>query len=821
MIFGGSNVTRLSTMLLALLLSAYLVVGVSAGGGARAATASQATGQAVPPLTPAEAQQLLSVLNDPAKRAALTTTLDNLAKAVATKPPAKAPVEFAPNSLGAELMTGVGNIGSGLAAQGQDFGKALRAFRYVGPWLGSILADPARRAQISIALVRLAVVLGAAFMVAILLNRKVRSPISMLARTAGGRPPPAIPAEQEQNGEEEAVSAASSEPSPEDEQHARTRHKRNFAQMLYVLKRVPFAVGHFALELVPVMGFVFVAFLFEFSGFITPGEVLVVVQSAIRAFVIGGALVALTYTAFAPGRPALRLVLIGDEAAERAAFWLRLMAVIGAWGFATLNVAAALGLPDYAVSAATKLLMFVEHTLLAVLILRSRSDVARHLQPPRWIRGVSGQLLRRAADNWWIIALFFNYATWFIWAAQLKNGFVQIWTLTIETAIVLGVARLARVSLLGGLDRMFRVDPDTADRSPWYARRAERYYPMVRRFVDAIVLAVAIIVLLQIWGLNAFEWFRAGALGGRAVSALIGVLAALLAGVVVWEAANMALDRHIERLSRQQGEGAARVARMRTLLPILRIVLLIFIATVLVLTILSAIGVNIAPLLGGAGIVGIAIGFGSQKLVQDFITGIFLLMENTMQVGDWVTLAGLSGTVEQLSIRTIRLRASDGSLHAIPFSSVSTVTNNNRGLGNATVTVEIAPEEDTDRAAAALKEIATEMRADPAFGGGMLSELQYWGVDKVTTQAVTLVGQIVCTDLARYGVQREFNRRMKKRFEQLGIRLAEPSQIVRLVPVPEPAPRKHVTRHRRAAREKPLAGEDTESPPSPPLRQNS
>jgi small-conductance mechanosensitive channel len=820
MIFGGSNVTRLSRILLVFLLSAYLVVGVSAGG-ARAAAALQAAGQAAPSLTPAEAQQLLSVLNDPAKRAALTTTLANLAKAVATKPPAKAPVGLAPNGLGAALLTGVGNIGPGLAAQGQDFGKALRAFRYVGPWLGSILADPTRRVQISSALVRLAAVLGAAFMVALVLNRQVRSPISMLARTAGGRPPPAIPAEQEQNGGEETVSAAPLEPPPEDEQHARTRHKRNFARMLYVLKRVPFAVGHFALELVPIMGFAFVAFLFELGGFITPGEGLVVVQSVIKAFVIGGVLVALTYTVFAPGRPALRLVLIGDEAAERAAFWLRLMVVIGAWGFATLNVAAALGLPEYAVLAATKLLMFVEHTLLAVLILRSRSDVARRLQPPRWIRGASGQLLRRAANNWWIVAIFFDYATWFIWAAQLKNGYVRLWTLTIEAAIVVGVARLARVSLLGGLDRMFRVDADTAARYPWYARRAERYYPMVRRFVDAIVLAVAIIVLLQVWGLHAFEWFRAGALGGRAVSALIGVLASLLAGVVVWEAANMAIDRHVERLSRQQGEGAARVARVRTLLPILRIVLFVFIATVLVLTILSAIGVNIAPLLGGAGIVGIAIGFGSQKLVQDFITGIFLLMENTMQVGDWVTLAGLSGTVEQLSIRTIRLRASDGSLHVIPFSSVSTVTNNNRGLGNATVTVEIAPEEDTDRVAAALKEIATEMRADPAFGSGMLSELQYWGVDKVTTQAVTLVGQIVCTDLARYGVQREFNRRMKKRFEQLRIRLAEPSQIVRLVPVPEPAPRQHVTRHRRAAREKSPNSEGTESPPSSPLRQNS
>jgi small-conductance mechanosensitive channel len=643
-------------------------------------------------------------------------------------------------------------------------------------------------------LVRLAAVLGVAFAVAILLNRQIRRPISALARAVGGRPPPAPSAEPEHNGTEEEAAevapAALPAAIPEDERRTRRRHHRNFARMLYALKRIPCAIVHFAFELVPIMGFALVAFLFELGGFIRLGEGLVVVQSAIKAFVIGGVLVALTYTVFAPRRPTLRLVLIRDETAERVALWLRLMAVIGAWGFATLNVAAALGLPDYAVLAAAKLLMLIEHTLLAVLILRSRTDVARRLRPRRRVNSALGQFLRKLANNWWVMAIFFDYASWLIWAAQLKNGYVQLGIFTLETALAVGIARLAAVTLLGGLDHLFRVDPDMAERYPWYARRAERYYPIVRRVVDVSVLAVTAIVLLQVWGLRAFEWFRAGALGGRVIAALIGVLVALLAGIVVWEAANAALDRYIDRLSREQGGSAARVARARTLLPILRIVLFIFIATVLVLTILSELGVNIAPLLGGAGIVGIAIGFGSQKLVQDFITGIFLLLDNAMQVGDWVTLAGVSGSVEQLSIRTIRLRAGDGSVHIIPFSAVSTVTNTNRGLGNAAITVEIAPEEDPDRIAAALQAIATEMRADPACGSGMLSELQYWGVDKVTTQAVTLVGQIVCTDSARYGVQREFNRRMKKRFDELGIRLAEPSQIVRLVPVPEAALRR-------------------------------
>jgi small-conductance mechanosensitive channel len=260
---------------------------------------------------------------------------------------------------------------------------------------------------------------------------------------------------------------------------------------------------------------------------------------------------------------------------------------------------------------------------------------------------------------------------------------------------------------------------------------------------------------------------------------------AVIAGIITWEAANIALESRVDRLRHDPAGGAARVARLQTLMPILRIVLFIFIAVVLVMTVLSEIGVDIAPLLGGAGIVGVAIGFGSQKLVQDFITGIFLLLENAMQVGDTVTCAGLSGSVEHLSIRTLHLRAGDGSLQIIPFSSVTTLTNSNRGLGNAPVAVDIAPEEDPDRVADILKGIVSEMREDPEFRAGMLSDLQYWGVDKVTTQAVTLVGQIVCTDAARWGVQREFNRRMRKVFAERGIRLAQPVQTVQLMQTAE------------------------------------
>ena len=126
-----------------------------------------------------------------------------------------------------------------------------------------------------------------------------------------------------------------------------------------------------------------------------------------------------------------------------------------------------------------------------------------------------------------------------------------------------------------------------------------------------------------------------------------------------------------------------------------------------------------------------AIGFGSQKLVQDFITGIFLLLENAMQVGDWVTVAGLAGTVEALSIRTMRLRALDGSVHIIPFSAVSTVTNVHRGVGNAAVSVSVPMETDLDQVFTMLRDIAASKREDPGFADLIRADLNLYGVDRV------------------------------------------------------------------------------------------
>ncbi len=208
----------------------------------------------------------------------------------------------------------------------------------------------------------------------------------------------------------------------------------------------------------------------------------------------------------------------------------------------------------------------------------------------------------------------------------------------------------------------------------------------------------------------------------------------------------------------------------------LRTALMITIVVISGFIVLTEIGVNVAPLIAGAGVVGIAIGFGSQTLVRDIITGIFLLFEDALAVGDVVQVGGLSGVVEQLSIRSIKLRAQDGSLHIIPFSAVTTVTNMTRDFAFAVLDVSVAYGEDTDRVSEVLRDIATEMREDVKWRPAIRDDLDILGVERLADSGVIMRVRLKTEPSQRWAVAREMNRRIKKRFDELGIEIPYPHQ---------------------------------------------
>jgi moderate conductance mechanosensitive channel len=422
-----------------------------------------------------------------------------------------------------------------------------------------------------------------------------------------------------------------------------------------------------------------------------------------------------------------------------------------------------------------KVVALAAHLLIVLLILQCRVPIAARIRERSAASDSLAMFGNALADSWAGISIFVVMALWFVWALDVRNGYHTLVHLGgISIALLVG-ARLISIVVFGALARLFEV-PDSDTHSSLVHEHAYRYYPLLRRAVSWIIGVATVLALLQVWGVNVSLLFEQGTIGHRLASALVTIAVAAVVALFVWETVNVMVEWRLHQWT--TAGDMVRAARLRTLLPMLRSALFVAIALVVVLTGLSELGVNIGPLLAGASIFGVALGFGSQKLVQDFITGIFLLMENAMQVGDWVTLAGVSGTVEYLSIRTVRLRGGDGSLYTVPFSSVSTVNNTNRGLGNAAVKVSIAYGEDVEQAVATLKEIGAALREDPRFKDGILSDFAFWGVDSVDGASITLTGQIQCRDSTRWGVQREFNRRVAQLFQERGIAIANPQRTM-------------------------------------------
>jgi small-conductance mechanosensitive channel len=544
---------------------------------------------------------------------------------------------------------------------------------------------------------------------------------------------------------------------------------RSAANHLRLLKRLPYILAHFVLTLLPLIAFFLIGTGLASLWIDDSGAAQDVLETAVNAFLVVGTVRAFVRLCLAPRTPPLRLLHMPDSVALRLESWICWIVALVVLGNAIADVCSEIGMSNALHDAISRLTVLVGHVLLGAMVLRYRRPVAGAIRAWSGRRPSLVLLGHWVADIWAFAALFLIGALWFVWALNVKNGLTQVFDLFGQAIAVLAAARVIAIVVLGGLARLFHTD-ESQPLSP-ARRRSLRYYPLLRRIVSTLISMAALVMILQLLGMHAWQWVLAGPVGKNLLSAALTVGVAFVAALLIWEGINATVERRLERWNGD--EDRLRAARLRTLLPMLRSILFIVIALIVGLTALNQIGINTAPLLAGASIIGVALGFGSQKLVQDFITGIFLLMENAMQVGDWVTVAGVSGTVEYLSIRTVRLRGGDGSLYTVPFSSVSTVNNTNRGLGNAAVKVSVAYDEDIEQVIALLKEVGAELRDDPAFGAGILADLEYWGIDVVEGAMVTLSGQIRTRDSARWGVQREFNRRILQRMRAAGIRLAD------------------------------------------------
>ena len=222
----------------------------------------------------------------------------------------------------------------------------------------------------------------------------------------------------------------------------------------------------------------------------------------------------------------------------------------------------------------------------------------------------------------------------------------------------------------------------------------------------------------------------------------------------------------------------AATAREATLLTLLRNAVTIALVVITTMVTLSELGLDIAPLLASAGVLGLAIGFGSQKLVQDIITGIFIQFEAAMNVGDVVTVGGTTGVVEKLTIRSVSLRDLNGVFHIIPFSSVDMVSNYMKDFSFHVADIGIAYREDTTEAKELMFKAFDDLREMPEFSRVIIGPLDWHGVAALGDSAVTLRARIRTRPGHQWAVGRAYNEAVKRRFDAAGVEIPFPHMTV-------------------------------------------
>jgi small conductance mechanosensitive channel len=217
-----------------------------------------------------------------------------------------------------------------------------------------------------------------------------------------------------------------------------------------------------------------------------------------------------------------------------------------------------------------------------------------------------------------------------------------------------------------------------------------------------------------------------------------------------------------------------QVRRAETLGRVFRYLTTVIVTLLAGILVLSELGISVAPILGAAGVVGLAVGFGAQSLVKDYFTGFFILLENQIRQGDVVRIADKAGFVEEITLRYVRLRDYDGNVHFVPNGLISAVTNMSRGHAFAVMDVGVAYRENVDVVLALMRECGEELQRDPGFAGRILAPIEIAGVERWADSAVILRCRFRVAPLQQWDVRREFLRRLKSVFDAHGIEIPFP-----------------------------------------------
>lgn len=432
---------------------------------------------------------------------------------------------------------------------------------------------------------------------------------------------------------------------------------------------------------------------------------------------------------------------------------------------------------SYPAAAAANLAIMLALTLYAVaLILRNRKPIQQqiNLLAERSMAFFS-IILRGLGHVWHLLAIAYFLVLFALSQFDIGNSLRFMMTATVKSLMVIGVGALLSGMLTRWILRRISLPDDVNRRYPMLERRINSYIPNGLKILRVMVVLAVTLLLFDSWHLiNLYQW-ASSENGEKIIGGLVHILLIMVVAVFSWTLMASIIEH---RLALELSNGIRPSARERTLLTLFRNVLAIVISTITIMIVLSQVGINIAPLLAGAGALGLAISFGAQTLVKDVITGVFIQFENGMNTGEYVTVSGITGTVERMTIRSIGLRDDYGVYHIVPFSSITTLANYAREFGVYRANYSVSRDENIDHVHEVLHQAVDALKQDEQVKHFLVGEPVFNGVVALGDRSFTTRVTVRTQALKQWVVQYALDRLVKMHFDQADI--AMPQQAMQL-----------------------------------------
>jgi len=500
----------------------------------------------------------------------------------------------------------------------------------------------------------------------------------------------------------------------------------------------------------------------------------------------------------APEDGTMRILPLSDESANYFWVWAVRFTNYAVFYFlvtGSLSVAAVAGPPFLFIRG---LLLVVFPLMISVFIMQIAREIQMRCETPREnpksFGDGSNKILNLVVRFWPIPALAYTWILFLFLIAHYETGFSYLFDATLWTAITVVALFLALWLLDWAFERLFAVNERIKERIPGLERKTNQYIRLMRRILAVVAVIFALGFIVEFWGIPV-SVIVASRVGSLIILRAMAILITIGVVIAVIEISQFLANRLLE-----ERKGKKLTKKRKTLIPLINTVIKIGVAFIGGIVVLDQLGVNTRPILAGAGIVGLAVGFGAQTLVKDVINGLFILLQDLISVGDVAVLKDKGGLVEAVGLRTVTLRDLAGNVHVIPNSSIETVTNMTKGFSRYVFDVGVAYREYVDEVMEVLREIGEEMQNDPQYKKDILEPLEILGVDQFADSAVIIRARITTKPIRQWAVGREFNRRMKKVFDQRGIEIPFPHRTIYMgEPKEGPAPALQVNLQERDA----------------------